>query len=171
MEEFLCSKCRETKPVCDAVKNKRAKSGMSGICKQCNAIKSKEWRSKNKDAAKAFNERWRLKNLDKHNLYSRNWYSNNMESKNAKNAAWQKANPEKVHAIVKRYRSNHPERARAHDALNNEVRSGKITRLPCEVCGSEVVEGHHEDYSKPLAVNWLCQKHHKEIHRSKKDKS
>jgi hypothetical protein len=41
---------------------------------------------------------------------------------------------------------------------------GKLTKKPCEVCGSELVEMHHEDYSKPLEVRWLCRKHHLELH-------
>lgn len=40
------------------------------------------------------------------------------------------------------------------------VRRGKMTKGPCEVCAEVKVEAHHEDYSKPLEVRWLCQKHH-----------
>jgi hypothetical protein len=31
---------------------------------------------------------------------------------------------------------------------------------PCVACDSEKSEMHHEDYSKPLEVWWLCRKHH-----------
>lgn len=45
------------------------------------------------------------------------------------------------------------------------VRDGRLTKKPCEVCGTEEkVEAHHEDYSKPLDVMWLCFKHHRERH-------
>jgi len=41
------------------------------------------------------------------------------------------------------------------------VKTGKIKKGKCEVCKSKKVQAHHEDYSKPYQVNWLCQKHHK----------
>ncbi len=45
------------------------------------------------------------------------------------------------------------------------IKRGEITRGICEVCGVSDVQGHHEDYSKPLEVRWLCRKHHMELHR------
>lgn len=58
------------------------------------------------------------------------------------------------------WRRRNPEKAFAHDVFAAAIRAGKITRLPCEVCGSPKTDGHHEDYSKPLSVRWLCRKHH-----------
>lgn len=34
--------------------------------------------------------------------------------------------------------------------------------LSCASCGRP--HGHHPDYSRPLDVVWLCDKHHKEVH-------
>jgi hypothetical protein len=62
-----------------------------------------------------------------------------------------------------RYRRN-PEKRRAQNKLQRAVRTGKLERRPCEVCGNPRVEAHHEDYSKPLDVIWLCQLHHFEHH-------
>lgn len=44
------------------------------------------------------------------------------------------------------------------------LRIGNIARLPCEVCGAEKVDAHHDDYSKPLEVRWLCRRHHRLHH-------
>ena len=54
----------------------------------------------------------------------------------------------------------------ANNAVNNAIRDGKLERQPCEVCGKPNAHGHHEDYSKPLDVNWLCRRHHADRHRA-----
>ena len=61
---------------------------------------------------------------------------------------------------AKVYFEKHPERRRAIVRANNAVRDGRLIRQVCEVCGSERSEKHHDDYSKPLEVRWLCKPHH-----------
>lgn len=62
---------------------------------------------------------------------------------------------------TRRWRQRHPDRARAHSRVAYAVRTGKLTKGPCEVCGiEEGVHAHHDDYSKPLDVRWLCPLHH-----------
>lgn len=48
------------------------------------------------------------------------------------------------------------------------VRRGVLIRQPCEVCGAERVEAHHDDYSQPLNVRWLCPTHHREHHAAER---
>lgn len=36
------------------------------------------------------------------------------------------------------------------------IRRGALVRQPCEVCGEVKVHTHHEDYSRPADVRWLC---------------
>lgn len=55
------------------------------------------------------------------------------------------------------------DKARAQFA--QAVKSGKIKRQPCEVCAEPKSHGHHPDYKEPLVVNWLCVKHHAEVHK------
>jgi hypothetical protein len=48
----------------------------------------------------------------------------------------------------------------------NMIRPGK-----CEKCeNTKRIHAHHEDYSKPLDVNWLCQECHGERHREINEK-
>jgi hypothetical protein len=61
-------------------------------------------------------------------------------------------------------RAEFPGKNRARNAVSNAIRDGKLTRMPCEVCGTSVrVQAHHKDYRKPLDIRWLCFKHHREI--------
>lgn len=62
------------------------------------------------------------------------------------------------------WRRANPERYRAHVSVQRALSSGAIEKGPCEVCGNTVVDGHHDDYSKPLAIRWLCRKHHTQLH-------
>ena len=67
----------------------------------------------------------------------------------------------------KQYKADFPDRYKARTAVSNAVRDGRLTRQPCECCGASKVHGHHEDYSKPLSVNWLCPPCHKWWHQLK----
>lgn len=51
-----------------------------------------------------------------------------------------------------------------HGIVANAIKSGKITKTPCVVCGNKRSQGHHEDYNKPLDVVWLCSRHHADRH-------
>lgn len=62
-------------------------------------------------------------------------------------------------------RPENAEKNKARGASKQAVRTGRLVRGPCEKCGEAKTEGHHDDYSKPLEIRWLCKKHHSEVHR------
>jgi hypothetical protein len=60
---------------------------------------------------------------------------------------------------VRRYKQRHPEKYRASVTLRCAIKARRLVRpTVCEACGgmSKRIEAHHEDYSKPLDVQWLC---------------
>jgi len=59
-----------------------------------------------------------------------------------------------------KYQAKHPLKLIAHRLTNRAVTQGTLVRLPCESCGAAKVEAHHDDYSKPLQVRWLCRPCH-----------
>ena len=71
---------------------------------------------------------------------------------------------ERVKAIKRAWAERNPEKRRAQVAVGNAVRDGRLQKEPCAVCGTEKVQAHHDDYSKPLEVTWLCASHHREAH-------
>lgn len=58
------------------------------------------------------------------------------------------------------YYEKNPEKLRAHYEVKYAVRIGRLTKQPCAVCGASDVHAHHEDYSRPFDVVWLCPLHH-----------
>lgn len=65
---------------------------------------------------------------------------------------------------LKRYRQLNPEKYKAHNAVNNAIRDGKLFKQPCFFCGESRVTAHHPDYSKPLDVVWMCHLCHRRLH-------
>ncbi|MCE9565783.1 MAG: hypothetical protein K8U57_27475 [Planctomycetes bacterium] len=69
-------------------------------------------------------------------------------------------------------------KAAAWAEVKNAIARGDLLPSPCEVCGIPIrapdgwrqVEAHHDDYTKPLEVRWLCRKHHIEWHRKNEAK-
>lgn len=60
------------------------------------------------------------------------------------------------------------EKLQASLLLNRAIKARRITRgTVCAQADNECsgkIEGHHEDYSKPYDVIWLCTRHHKILH-------
>lgn len=72
------------------------------------------------------------------------------------------------------WRRANPERYRAHLAVQRALKSGALLKKPCEVCGAVegdgvLIDAHHDDYSQPLAVRWLCRQHHIRLHGGGED--
>ena len=56
-------------------------------------------------------------------------------------------------------------RKKAREIFNHYVRDKHIKKQPCEMCGNENVEAHHDDYNRPLEVRWLCFNCHRKWHK------
>jgi hypothetical protein len=52
----------------------------------------------------------------------------------------------------------------AHNKVLRAIKNGSLKKEPCCMCGSIMVHAHHDDYSKPLDVMWLCSVHHSARH-------
>lgn len=60
----------------------------------------------------------------------------------------------------------YPEKWKARAKAHYAVKTGKLVKpLKCTDCREvKKLQGHHEDYSKPLELIWLCQKCHTDRH-------
>lgn len=59
---------------------------------------------------------------------------------------------------VKRWNARNPEKRRAHNVVGNEIKQGRLDRpAECARCkATGPVQASHDDYSKPLEIEWLC---------------
>lgn len=64
--------------------------------------------------------------------------------------------------------ANNGEKRKAHNIVSNAIRDGRLVKgTVCEMADEDCrgrLEAHHDDYSKPLDVRWLCSLHHKAQH-------
>lgn len=68
--------------------------------------------------------------------------------------------PDRVQASIKRWGLRHPEALRAHAMAHYLYPETQV----CSVEGcSKLAHRHHDDYSKPAEIEWLCALHHKEL--------
>ncbi len=65
-----------------------------------------------------------------------------------------------------RHKKKHPDRAKARQKTSNAIRDGRLIRGSCRVCRAMPAQAHHPDYSRPLEVDWLCFRCHREIAHS-----
>lgn len=70
----------------------------------------------------------------------------------------------------KAWRQRNPEKTKAHWTVQNALRNGKLIKQPCEICGKDKTHAHHDDYSQPLCVKWLCHTCHVDTHHPHRHK-
>lgn len=94
-------------------------------------------------------------------LASRRRYAKQTPEQRAKSRAKARVRVRTAEARARRLSIGKEKRA-AHDKVHYAVATGLLVKPSrCEECGIEApLEGHHDDYSKPLIVKWLCKKRH-----------
>ena len=143
-----CKTCAADKPEGDFYVSRKLH------CKDCVKERVNKHRQENLERVRAYD---RMRGSQPHRVAARLQYQQT------------RAFSQSHAAAAKRWAAKHPEREAAHIKFRNAVRDGKVKPWPCEVCGTDRVEGHHPDYSRPLQVVWLCNQHHREAHEMTKE--
>jgi hypothetical protein len=109
------------------------------------------------------------KNREKVAEQRRNLYHRNRDRELERQVKWREGNPDKWKNSYKLSKEKYIEKYKARKFLNYAIEYKLITKPNlCERCGiEENLDGHHEDYSKPLEVLWVCKKCHGLLHRKK----
>ena len=134
-----CSGCKIEKELLEFSRNKSRKDGLKNECKKCCRDYTQS------EAGKAAHKRANQK------------YFQTSAGKIARQKGDQK------------HHKLYPERAKAHRIVRTAIRKGILIRPSnCESCSENgFIESHHEDYSKPLDVNWLCTKCHAKLRKER----
>ena len=144
--------------------------------------KNSEWvnnnREKSNEIKKAYKDRNREKYLAQQREYANKRYVENREKLLSDRLTpeskevyqkWYEENKVRLNAEYLQNYHTSDEMKRKHSARNKVRRalsSGVLVRpKECSRCGSLLrLQAHHEDYSKPLEVEWLCVPCHKKEH-------
>lgn len=97
----------------------------------------KAYRRANPEARRKWDQRGRRRNPNTHRCHNARWVRRNREKK------------------------------RAQGLVRTELRAGRLQRpSACSECGvATSVDAHHDDYSKPYEITWLCRACHVARHR------
>ena len=144
-----CRQCQKDVRRADYYRQPQSADGLMHICKACHRANVRANRAANLEYYREF-DRARA-NLP-HRVAAREAYAKTPEGLAAGNRA------------KRAYLERNPIKRAAHVMVGNAIRDGRLIRQPCEVCG-EFAQAHHDDYSKPLEVRWLCTTHHAEWHK------
>lgn len=137
--ELLCPKCELWKPLWDFNNAKNRSHGVSGLCRNCVCAQRRKWKLENPEESKK---------------RSRNYY-------------WK--NRDKEIARGRLYRNTYKERTTARTRVRTAKIQGVLRKHNCEICLGDNPQAHHQDYSKPLDVTWLCQRCHFLLHAKLKN--
>lgn len=103
----------------------------------------------------------RCKNCDR--LHRRKMRKLHPETYKERDKRYYAKNRDRKVAYLADWRERNKHKVAAHIAVRTALQAGGLVKKPC-FCGIENVDAHHEDYSKPLDVHWLCRRHHVLIH-------
>ena len=142
--------------------------------------KSREYQKKNKkkilDQAKEYYQENREKILETVAVYKRKNKkeisikeakkrlsdTERFEKNRKKHLEWSKDNRKVLNEYQRKWYQKNKEKRKAHVCLYRAVQSEKVIRPnECSKCNKKCIpDGHHEDYTKPFEVEWLCRACH-----------
>lgn len=134
--EKPCFKCGVTKPITDFYAHPQMGDGRLNKCKEC--------------TKRDVSENYRA-NFEHYQNYERERFK--LPERKRDVSKYRRARAERT-----------PEKVRARYMVGSAIRRGSLVRQPCEHCGEPKSQAHHEDYSKPLDVRWLCFVCHRKAH-------
>jgi hypothetical protein len=151
MEEKTCSKCGKKKKLEDFYKRPTGRLGVTAHCKKCDNVRSRA------------NYR---KNPYECNQKAKEHNRKNPEQKKRQHKRYYEKHKDKINAKIAERNRKYPKRAKAISIVRSALMKGTLVRpSQCSKCDNKKnIQAHHEDYSKPLEIIWLCASCHAGLH-------
>lgn len=176
----ICKGCACEKDLGCFPPHRTSRDGHLGVCRDCKHERDRQYRLSHATQIAAYRQSEHYKALiggyresGKLAQSRRKW----RQSEKGKLAGRRERQSESTRRTKRKYahspaglkaqraaRRRNPQKRSARVAVNNAIRDGRLTRLPCEHCGNPKSQAHHSDYSRPLDVTWLCFRCHKNQH-------
>ena len=88
--------------------------------------------------------------------YLRQWRAANRERVNEQSRAYARRHPDRRSESSIGHDARFPHKKAARKEVYKAIMRGDMEKLPCVDCGTAKAQAHHEDYTRPLDVTWLC---------------
>lgn len=156
-----CIRCERVLAISEFYVHSQIADGHLNICKDCTKKRIQGYRQENIEQVREYDRK--RGRTEEHNKMNRAC-SRSLKEKNPNEYKRQ------ITKASQKYKRAHPDKRHTYSVVWNKLNSKKLIRKPCEVCATILkVEAHHDDYSRPLEIRWLCKKHHMELHRTIND--
>jgi hypothetical protein len=142
-----CGKCEVEKDESEFCKKTAAPSGLQPHCKPCMALAQRKYYARHTEKLNAATREFRARHQEYYSDYQ---------------AAYRASG--KMKEALEKWNAKNPRKIGAHRILLKAIKDGDLVREPCH-CGNPKSHAHHNDYSKPMEVLFLCAQHHKDHHR------
>lgn len=148
MKTKLCVTCGSSVgplPLSQFYKHKEMSDGHLNKCKSCFKAKVRAYAAANPEKIRKLTRE--KKRRSKYKILAKRWVRRNIT---------------RSREIKNNWASRNREKRKAHGVVRNAIRGGRLRRPKrCDSCQKvRKVHAHHDDYSKPLEVKWLCAECH-----------
>ena len=164
-----CNACKSYLNIEHFSRNGSKQDGYATECRTCKKSSDAKSHRKNRTKRLLRMKEYKEENYEKIRQHSVAFArsdrgrANNRKATNTYYATHKKEKSERV----KRYNIEYRNKYVCRYVFGNAVKLGKISRpIDCQQCFIECTpDGHHDDYSKPFEVMWLCKCCHGKMHR------
>lgn len=180
-----CNTCRRTLPNESFQRDKTVRCGLRAKCRECVMQRQRElraahpereraWVAKNMASVRASKASYRARNSERLKIDARSRARKRREDPEfaAKHREvvrqYQAAKAEERKEYTRKARARNPLKFRARAKVRSALESGRLKKpTACTRCGSTraPLHAHHEDYTRPLDVVFLCSTCHGREHR------